>query len=261
MVEVRVLTVYLDLVFVLNFAVDLLLILGTNRLSGFPMGFCRAAVAAGVGAIYASACLLPGFAFLGSTFWRMVFLVLMGMAAFGMNKSAWKRTAVFVLLSMALGGIALGMGSREFPVLILSALGVWLLSRLAFGGSVGGKEYIPITIYEGDRTVSVIALKDTGNSLRDPITGEQVLILGPEAAGRLLDLESDQLAHPLETMITHPGLRIIPYSSVGQPGGMLLAKRFGDVKAGETRGSALVAFAPEKIGAGQVYQALAGGNL
>lgn len=165
-------TVYLDLVFVLNFAVDLLLILGTNRLSGFPMGFCRAVAAASLGAIYASTCLLPGFSFLGSTFWRVVFLALMGMVAFGMHKSAWKRTGILVLLSMAMGGMALGMGSREFPMLMLAAMGVWLLSRIGFGGSVGGREYVPITIREGERTVSVIALKDTGNSLRDPITGE-----------------------------------------------------------------------------------------
>ena len=57
------------------------------------------------------------------------------------------------------------------------------------------------------------------------------------------------------------GLRLIPYNSVGQPGGMMLMKRFDNVKMGDKKGSALVAFAPERIGAGQVYQALAGGNL
>ena len=255
--------VYLDLVLLLNFAVDLLLILGTNRLSGFQPGLLRGTMASVLGAMYAACCLLPRFSFLGSTFWRFVFLGLMGMIAFGLNRSAWKRTGIFVLLSMAMGGIALGMGKSDFSVVLLSALGVWVLSRIGFGGSVGGKEYIPITITQGDRTVSVIALKDTGNSLRDPITGEQVLILGPEAAERLLGLSSEQLSNPMETMIanTGSGLRLIPYNAVGQPGGMMLGKRFGDVKLGERRGSALVAFAPEKIGAGQVYQALAGGNI
>ena len=255
--------VYLDLVLLLNFAVDLLLILGTNRLSGFQPGLLRGTMASALGAMYAACCLLPRFSFLGSTFWRFVFLGLMGKIAFGLNRSAWKRTGIFVLLSMAMGGIALGMGKSDFSVVLLSALGVWVLSRIGFGGSVGGKEYIPITTTQGDRTVSVIALKDTGNSLRDPITGEQVLILGPEAAERLLGLSSEQLSNPMETMIanTGSGLRLIPYNAVGQPGGMMLGKRFGDAKLGERRGSALVAFAPEKIGAGQVYQALAGGNI
>ena len=254
---------YLDLVVALNFAVDLLLILGTNRLAGFPPGISRAAAAAALGAVYAGTCLLPGFSFLGHICWRLVCLGLMGLIAFGMNPSAWKRSGIFALLSMAMGGVALSMGRSEFPVVILSAAAVWQLSRMSFGGSVGGKEYIPITITEGDRSVSVIALKDTGNSLRDPVTGEQVLVLGPEAAQGLLGLSPMALQNPMDTMLENRGygLRLIPYSAVGQAGGMLLAKRFGDVKAGHVRKSALVAFAPEKIGVGQVYQALAGGNI
>lgn len=256
-------TVYLDLVVGLNFVVDLLLILGTNRLAGFPPGIKRAVPAAALGAVYAAACMMPRLYFLGGTFWRLVFLGMMGMLAFGLSADCWKRTGIFVLLSMAMGGIALGLGSTEVPVLILSAIGVWFLSRIGFGGSVGGREYVPVTVTEGERSVSVIALKDTGNTLRDPVSGEQVLVLGPEAAARLLGLSEEQLQHPLDTMVKNPGcgLRLIPYSAVGQPGGMLLAKRFADVKISQKRGSALVAFAPERIGAGQVYQALAGGNI
>lgn len=254
-------TVYLDLVLGLNFAVDLLLLLGTNRLCGFPAGVLRSSGAAVLGATYAAACMLPRFSFLGSSIWRLTFLGLMGMLAFGLNRSAWKRTGIFVLLSMAMGGVAMGLGKSGFAGLILSAISVWILSRIGFGGRVGEKEYIPITVTEGDRTASVIALKDTGNSLRDPISGEQVLILGPREAEKLLNLSSEQLRRPLETLVSRPGLRLIPYNAVGQPGGVLLAKRFSDVKLGQRRGSAVIAFAPETIGTGQVYQALAGGNI
>lgn len=254
-------TVYLDLVLGLNFAVDFLLLLGTNRLCGFPAGMLRSSAAALLGAIYATGAMFPRFSFLGSTFWRLVFLGLMGVVAFGLNRSAWKRTGIFVLLSMAMGGIALGLRKTDIPALLLSAASVWLLSRIGFRGSVGGKNYIPVTVKHGDRSTSVIALMDTGNSLRDPITGEQVLILGPREAEKLLQLSSDDLRHPLETLVSHPGLRLIPYNSVGQPGGMLLARRFEDVTLGQRHGSAVIAFASETIGTGQVYQALAGGSI
>lgn len=254
-------TVYLDLVLGLNFAVDLLLLLGTNRLCGFPAGVLRASGAAALGAVYGAVCMLPRFSFLGSGFWRLVFLGLMGMLAFGLNYSAWKRTGIFVLLSMAMGGVALGLEKSGFAGLILSAVSVWLLSRIGFGGRVGEKEYIPVTVREEDQTVSVIALKDTGNSLRDPISGEQVLVLGPREAEKLLNLSPEQLRRPLETLVSRPGLRLIPYTAVGQSGGMLLAKRFSEVKIGQRRGSAVIAFAPEPIGTGQVYQALAGGSI
>ena len=68
------LEIYLDLVILLNFSVDFLLLMGTNRLSGFPLSPGRCAWAAVLGAVYSGACLLPGFSFLGALLWRMVSL-------------------------------------------------------------------------------------------------------------------------------------------------------------------------------------------
>lgn len=250
--------VYLDLVVILNFLVDFLLLLGTNRLSGFPLAAGRCALAAALGGIYAGACMLPGFSFLGGTLWRTVSLVLMALATFGCNRSAAKRGGVFVLLSMALGGIAMSFGRGNFPALVLATAGVWLLCRVAFGETVGGREYIPITLTYGDRSASFIALRDSGNTLRDPITGEQVLVVAGDVAQKLTGLSMEQLRAPLETLALRPvpGLRLIPYRAVGSSGGMLLGLRFENVKLGSRTQSAVVAFAPEGLGGGEVYQAL-----
>ena len=206
---------------------------------------------------------MPGFSFLGKGIWPLVFLTLIGITAFGMNRSAWKRTGIFILLSMALGGLALSMGSGELPALILSGAGILLLCRIGFGGQAGGREYIPVTITHGQITISLMALKDTGNTLRDPVTGEQVLILGPDAARKLLDLSDMQLKNPAQTLMENPGrgFRLVPYQTVGQSGGLLLGRRFADVKLGTRTASTLIAFSPETIGGGDVYQALAGGML
>lgn len=254
--------VYLDLVMGLNFGVDFLLLLGTNRLAGFPPGYGRTAAAAALGAVYAGACLVPGIHFLGNTLWRLVFLGIMGVIAFGFHVSAWKRTGIFMLLSLAMGGMAVGLNRNTLGQLLMGALGIWFLCRVGFGKKVGGREFVPITVSFGDRSASVIALKDTGNCLKDPITGEQVLVFGPEAAGKLLQLTREQLLAPMQTLMENPGagLRLIPCSSIGNSGSMLLAKRFFGVKVGDRLTNALVAFAPERIGAGDVYQALAGGN-
>ena len=247
--------VYLDLVMGLNFLVDFLLLLGTNRLSGFPVQGWRCAGAALLGSVYSGACLLPGFRFLGNLLWRCVCLGLMGMMAFGCNAGAVKRCGIFLLLSMAMGGIALSLGRGDLLSLAMCALLCLLLSLVSFGG------HVPLKIIHDNRTASLIALKDTGNTLKDPVTGEQVLILSSEAAQRLTGLSAEQLQHPLDTMLTHPlpGLRLIPYHSVGNPGGFLLAKRFDDVTIGEKKQSALVAFAAEGLGKGEIYQALTGG--
>ncbi len=255
--------VYLDLVFVLNFLVDLLLLLGTNRLAGFSVRWGRIVAAALLGGLYGGACLLPGFRFLGNTLWRLVMLSLMSVTAFGMNRSALQRGAVFILLSMALGGIALGTNRRDFPVVLLCASVLWMLCRVGFRGQVGSREYVTVQLRFGDRSITQVALRDTGNTLKDPLTGEQVLVAGVDAASELLGLSAHQLRHPVETLAmgTIGGLRLIPYHSVGQPGGMLLAYRFRDARIGDRKADPLVAFTPERIGKGEVYQMLTGGAI
>ena len=252
--------VYLDLVMILNFLVDFLLLLGTNKLAGYPTEIRRWSLAAALGGGYGGICMLPRFYFLGNGMWRMIFLGLMASVAFGWNRNAIRRGMVFVLLSFALGGMALAMGEGRFGRLIFSALGVWMLCRMGLGGQIG-QEYVPISIVEAGRTVSLLALKDTGNTLRDPITGEQVTVIGADAAKNLAGLTEEELQSPMETVLRYPGFRLIPYHAIGQPGGMLLAKRYGDVTIGNYRGGALLAFAPEIIDRAGNYQALTGGAL
>lgn len=255
------LRVYLDLAVLLNMTVDFLLLMGTNALAGFPGNWKRNLLAAALGGLYGGACLLPGFSFLGGILWRMVILGLMASIAFGWNRGSVKRTGIFILLSMALGGIALGFGQGRFVTITLSAGSVWLLCRISFGGSVGGQEYVPVKIVHDGREVQVLALKDTGNTLRDPVTGEPVLVLSADAAERLTGLTREQLASPLETLTARPlpGLRLIPYRAVGQGSGMLLALRFENVSIGSRKQSALVAFDAGGLGRDSMVQALTGG--
>ena len=255
--------VYADMVAILNFFVDFLLILGTNTLSGFPPGYGRAALAAGLGGIYGGASLLPGFLFLGSGLWRMVSLALIAVIAFGWNRSALQRSGIFVLLSMALGGIAMGLGQGSLQMLLLAVVLMWLLCRISFRGSAGQREYIPVTLCWDDREMTVIALKDTGNTLCDPLSGEQVLVAGADVGMKLLGLSAHQLQHPVETLASGAlaGARLVPYRAVGQPGSMLLAVRFHHARIGNREAQPLVAFAPEKIASGEMYQMLTGGAV
>ena len=255
--------VYLDLVMLLNFLVDYLLLMGTNRLSGFPLGISRCAYGALLGSIYSGACLLPGFRFLGNLLWRIVSLALMGVAAFGCSRNSVKRTAIFLLLSMALGGLVLSLGRNDFGALALAALLCFGLCRICFGNTIGSREYVPLTLTYGGQCASIIALRDSGNTLRDPITGQQVLVVSGSVGQRLTGLTEDQLRHPLETLAQRPipGLRLIPYKAVGQNGGFLLGVRMEQIKVGDSVTDAVVAFAAEDFGRGEVYQALTGGAL
>lgn len=255
-------TVYLDLVIILNFLVDFLLLIGTNRLCGYPMKPGRAAISALLGGVYAGACMLPGFRFLGNTLWRLVSLAGMSVVAFGWSRGMLRRCILFVFLCMALGGMALGIGGGGFWGLIASGAAVCMMCVVGFRGKAGGKQLVSVQLIHKGLRRHLVALLDTGNTLVDPITGQSVLVAGADVALQLLGITKEELASPIQTMEKGSvrGLRLIPYRAVGQPNGMLLATRLDEVRINGKEVGNLVAFAPQILGTGE-YQALAGGVL
>lgn len=254
---------YTDFVAVLYFMVDYLLFLGTNRLCGYPPGWGRAAAAAALGAAHATACMLPQLSFLKGVAWRIVCLLIMVLVAFGINRGTLRRGSIFVLLSMALGGIAMGMEKPGVVSVVIAAVVLCGLCWIGFRERPGSTSYVPVTLSYAGKRVHLTALRDTGNTLRDPISGAPVLIVGADVAKSLTGLTHQQLQSPVQVLqqAKIPGLRLIPYRTVGQPTGMLLAIRINDVRVGEWKGSSLVAFAPEGLDKEDGYQALTGGMI
>lgn len=253
--------IYADGVVLINSLVDLLLILGTNRLTGHPMRGFRAVSAALAGGIYGGLCLLPGFGFLGGTFWHLVSLVLMAGIAFGCQRHFLQRTLIFVLLSMALGGIVLGLGEGSLGMLLL-AVGVLLLVCFLCTGQVRRRDFSRLELRLGERVWRITALQDTGNLLTDPVTGQSVTVVGYRIAREMLGLSEDALANPVGILEKgeHPGLRLIPYRSLGQRCGLLAALPLDEVRIDGKTAGRLVAFSPELRGQ-EGFEALTGGTV
>lgn len=253
---------YWDLTVILNFLVDYLLLFAAARLSGTYAANGRLLAAATLGGIYAGGCLLPGFGFLGAIPWRVVFLALMAMLAYGLRRSTWQQAGLFLLLSFSLGGMAqLAAGSDPGKLLLCAAL-LWLGCTFLLRGRAGAGRYIPLVISGNGTTLRLTALRDTGNTLLDPVTGEPVLVIDRDASCALTGLTAQQLSSPIETLKsqTEPGLRLIPYRAVGQNEGFLLARKFPNVILGGKAKPSVVAFAPNRVG-GAAYQALIGGSV
>ena len=256
-------TVYLDFVILLNFIIDLLLLIAADRLTGYPSVLWRKILAAGLGGIYAGLCMIPQLGYLGAAAWRIFTLLFMASVAFGFDRSSIQRGTVYLFLSMGLGGICTAVSADNMLSLILCTASVLLLCRLGFHSGVGRRKYVKVTFSYRGNIHQVTALVDTGNTLTDPITGEQVTVAGADAAAKLLGLTEPQLRDPITTMQDSPvqGLRLIPYRSVGNPTGMLLAIKMDGVKIEDKEAGRMVAFAPDCFKNGDTYQALAGGVL
>lgn len=244
------------LVMVLNFWVELLLLTGTARLFGTRLPSWRLCAGAALGAVYSGGCLMPGWGFLGELPWRLTSLVLVSMAAFGWDQTGWKQCGIYSLLNLALSGMAVSLHRGGLWSLGLCGLGIWAVSQLSLGTS----RTVPVEIWGREGRVTLQALLDTGNHLRDPVSGEQVLVIGGEPAEKLTGLTRDQLRSPLESIGAVPGLRLIPYHCVGEGSGFMLAMRFPRVKIGSRIRSQVVGFAPQGL-EGEGFQALAGGCL
>ena len=263
--------VYVDGYILLNFLMDYLLLLGTACLTGGERSPLRLLLGAGIGSLYAGLSLIPGFQFLGNTLWQGVFFLLMAGAAFGRGRQLPRRCLLLFLLSLALGGGAylLGQGGK-LGFLTLAGMGgalVLACRAAARGGFTPARDLVRVDIRLGSRETSLTALRDTGNSLRDPITGQPVLVAQWEAAQKLLpiSLSREELARPAETLEALRGqapnlrLRLIPYKTVGTEGGLLLAVRCDQVAAGGKKMGNLVAFSPTTLCENGTYQALTGG--
>ena len=284
-------TVYVDALFALNGALNYLMLLGSARLGGAPICRGRFLASAALGGLYAVACVVPGLLFLSGAPMKCLVFAAMILCAFGWKKTSLKLGLLFLLLSFAFCGVVMVMlnvlgvsllllnGAAYYPVsgrvLVLTAAAVYLLARLVFSrlAEHTGSELVPVELTAGERTVHLTALRDTGNTLKDPVTGKSVLVAEWQTVRGLLPapvgaaLTAGQFARPEELL---PQLarsaaggrwRLIPYRTVGNTGGLLLAMRCDRVKVGKrVRKDGLVAFSPTGVSDGGPYTALIGGK-
>lgn len=257
------LIVYVDLVIVLNATVDFLLLLSVNRLTGYASKIMRCIIGAAIGGIYGGVCICPGLFFLQKWYWCVAVLGIVTSVSFGVKISAVRRGALFVLLSMTLGGIAAGLNSASIIPLTLAASAIFLLCTVGVADPVRGIKYVNVELRWKGKMYPLKALLDTGNTLKDPVSGSQVLVVNPQVAFELFQLTRKQLHNPIQTMQTAGiyGLRLIPYRSVGNPNGMLLGVCVDSIAVNGQAIGKIIAFSPEDFGNGCCYQALTGGII
>ena len=242
------------LVVFFRFMVHFFTVLGLGKLSGNPVGWKRAAAVSLIGAAHAGACLIPGFSFLAGILWRLIFLCLMSVTAFGYSRRQLPWAATFIIVQFLVDAL---LTAPVWAFVTMSGLSVVVYG---FGRFHRGR-YADISIFHGGKTVTIRALVDTGNTLKDPISGLDVIVVDRDVAKALTGLDSSDLEDPIETLCAcfMPGLRLIPYQSIGQPRGMLLGLRVEEIRINGRIAQKIVAFAPQTIGQAKDYQALAGG--
>jgi stage II sporulation protein GA (sporulation sigma-E factor processing peptidase) len=244
----------------LNFCVELLLLAAANRLCGYPVRLKRGLIAAALGGLYSAVCLVGSTSFLQSMVCRMLVWLAMGLISYGLHKGALRRCVVFMILSMALGGLSVMSTKDGFSAILPTAAILWGVCSLVLGGRLRQREYVAVKLGFGEKRMRLRALVDTGNTLRDPISGEQVLICGADVGEELTGIPQSLFADPTQLGLSGklPGMRLLSYRTVGLQGSVLPAVRLRGCRVDGVVADPLVAFAPEIIGSGE-YRMLTGG--
>ncbi|HSW09800.1 MAG TPA: sigma-E processing peptidase SpoIIGA [Bacillota bacterium] len=249
---------YADLYFLTNLGMNFVTLWLAARLGRLPTSAGRLALASATGGAYALALLVPSLDWLFSPPGRLLFSLLMvGMAFSPRTFSDFGRAAGwFYAVTLVTGGTALAMGFlTRSPQAVVGGVWVyaggvrwWILAAALVGGvsllgSVLGEMrrkwrvslLVPMELTFGQETITLPALVDTGNRLRDPLTGCPAVIVEATALSGLLPAgvqvhlkdppDLAQVASGLEGTHWAARIRVVPFQSIGQPAGLLMGFR------------------------------------
>ena len=271
--------IYADTLFMMNTVINYLLLLATAKICAVSASRLRMGAAAALGGVYAVFAAMPWAQFLAEPPVILGAGIVIILAAFGGEARIIRLALVFFAVSAAFAGMALaasliggepgGMIVRmSFGALVLSFAVCYAVVTLVFrraGGNRGG--IVPLVVRQGKRELRLRALVDTGNSLIDPTTGMPVAVTGAPDAMRLFpgdvraavgDLHERGAVTVMETLGENSmRFRLIPYSAVGVPDGMLLAFKPDEITVnGRHKRGMLLAISPNSVSDNGTYSAL-----
>ena len=240
-------TVWVDLLFFVNFCMDFQCLFLTAKLLRRPFSVWRAVIAAAMGALYACAALFLVTSGVVALFLDLLACFLMCVITF-LQKGKWRLFipfAVYFGVSCAVGGVMSGVaslvsrldlriettgsGTSSAVFLVLAAVGgalTFLWARFCERRAKGTRATLTLELL--GKRVTVMALVDTANLLCDPVGGRSVVILERRVASSWLPLVFPERETPPDGVLaTLPSrlarrTRLLPTATVTGEG-LLLA--------------------------------------
>lgn len=278
--------IYLDTLFLLNGIVDYVLLLASARVAGEPLSRGRFLLGAILGGGYAVAIFL--FPFLTGGGYKLLVFLLMMLVAYGKSEKLLRQILIFLALSAGLAGGILAIvltggegltlqggvlySSMDLKIVLLSASICYALVTTVFQNfathTKASGELVSVSFQLFGQEVDCLAMVDTGNTLKDPISGLPVLVVETKTLSALFPapFPKEKSGLPYELMShykEHPiaqRMRLIPYQAVGVQGLLLVLKMDQITLNQQVIPSTLVGLSPTPVSDGGSYKALVGAN-
>ena len=191
-------TVYVDLLFLVNFSMDFLCFYISSKILAFKLSPLRGVIGAALGGIYSVVALFLPSLYGLSFFIDLAVCLLMCLVVWGIGKKGdiFLGFLFYFAVSMALGGFMTAifnllnrLGFNKIDAGSGDGISVWLFALIALiSGAVtliGGRffrrrsseRYVELEISYGGKMKRISAFVDSGNLLCEPISGKSCVII------------------------------------------------------------------------------------
>ncbi|QUL98508.1 MAG: sigma-E processing peptidase SpoIIGA [Candidatus Fermentithermobacillus carboniphilus] len=284
--------IYADLLFFVNLSVNYIILLAAGKLVLRPVNFGRVLVASVLGSLYAVFAIvvpLESFFSLPARIAFGLFMVALSYpdargisfvtlaGAFYLCSAVAAGTAMALLTLGTAESLRRGILSGDYPLAHWWMVGVSLVvvsvfpwvSRIAGFRSGKPLPLVGVELVVGGRTISLIGLVDTGNNLRDPVSGLPVIVVDWDSLKDVMPKEVqsfflstwDSISVQLYDTSISRRLRLIPYSNVSGRKGILPGFKPDRLALCEKNGTkvfkeAVVGVSESRLSPSGLYQAL-----
>lgn len=249
-------TIYVDIIMLENICMNYIIIITTAFMLKTKIKYVRFLISSVIGAAYSVLLYMNLIPFYSNLCMKIFLSIIMTYIAFNPKniKIGIKQIVIFYLVSFLFGGCAFALLYFIKPENIIIRNGVYIGSypiKIAFLGAIVGftimcisfkvvknrtskkEEIYKLKIKFEDNTVNLNALLDTGNLLKDPISGMPVIIIEKDklynsVPKKILDNLDKVIGGDMEIIKSYEvekyisKIKFIPYNSIGRKSGIIL---------------------------------------
>ncbi len=294
-------TIYLDVVLLENLCMNYIILFATAYIMKLKMQHLRLIFSSLLGGVYAVISYLDILPIYSNFLTKILFSVLMVYIAFNSKsiKKLAKQLVIFYLTSFVFGGCAFAMlyfirpqdilmkngvyiGTYPIKIALLGAIIGFIITYIAFcivKTKFKKKDMIyKIKVTLENKQICLNAMLDTGNLLKEPITGMPVIVVEkselysviPENVlnhiEELIGGEVKDIINEVEEKEYLTKFRVIPFSSIGKQNGLMLGLKADEViiekeEENEKRNDVIIGIFPSALCKNKSYTALIGLDL
>lgn len=243
-------TIYLDVILLENLCMNYIILFATGLVNKVKIKQWKILVSSLIGGLYSILSFAPILEIYSNILFKVLLSVVMIYIAFAPKnlKMLLKQLILFYLVSFAFGGCAFALlyfirpqdilmrnglltGTYPIKIALLGGIVGFVIVNIAFKmvkGKISKKDmFCDIEIFWKDESAKVKTMIDTGNLLKDPLSGMPVIVVEKDSLQKLIPNDIiENLSNMLEGKIVELGddisgeyiskFRMIPFSSLGK---------------------------------------------